>query len=109
MEVRIEKIQEVCNKDLEELNCKKAEMNNTKTEVKNTLEVKILKMRITEAEELISELEKRVIEITTGEQNKGKERIKTISQNLSNLWEIIKCNHICIIGCSRRRRMKERT
>lgn len=84
-------------------------MNNTKTEMKNTLEVKILKMRITEAEELISELGNRVIEITTGEQNKGKERIKRISQDLRNLWGIIKCNHICIIGCSRRRRMKERT
>ena len=51
-------------------------MNNTRTEVKNTLEVKIIKIRITEAEEQISELEDRVMEITTGEENKGKKRIK---------------------------------
>ena len=83
-------------------------MNNARTEMKNTLEVKILKMRITEAKELINELENRVMEITTGEQNKRK-RIKRKSQNPRNLWKIIKCNHICIIGCSRRRREKKRT
>ena len=49
-------------------------MNNTRTEMKNTLEVKILKMRITEAKELINELENRVTEITTGEQNKRKKK-----------------------------------
>ena len=48
MEVWIEKIQEVFNKDLEELKNKQTEMNNTKTEMKNTLEG--INKRITEAE-----------------------------------------------------------
>ena len=42
-------------------------MNNTKTEIKNTLEGN--KSRVTEAEEWISELEDTVVEITEGEQN----------------------------------------
>ena len=38
MEARIEKIQEMFNKDLEKLKNKQTEMNNTITEMKNTLE-----------------------------------------------------------------------
>ena len=38
MEAQIEKIQEMFNKDLEELKNKPTEMNNTITEMKNTLE-----------------------------------------------------------------------
>ena len=35
MEAKIEKMQEICNKDLEELKNKQTEMNNTITEMKN--------------------------------------------------------------------------
>ena len=49
MEAWIEKIQEMFNKDLEELKNKQTEMNNTITEMKNTLEG--INNRITEAEE----------------------------------------------------------
>ena len=38
IEARIEKIQEIFNKDLEELKNKQTEMNNTITKMKNTLE-----------------------------------------------------------------------
>ena len=38
MEAHIEKIQEMFNKDLEELKNKQIEMNNTIIEMKNTLE-----------------------------------------------------------------------
>ena len=38
MQVRIEKIQEIFNKDIEELRNKQTKMNNTITEMKNTLE-----------------------------------------------------------------------
>ena len=51
----MEKIQETFNKDLEELKSKQAVMNNTITEIKNTLEG--ISSRVTEAEEQISELE----------------------------------------------------
>ena len=49
MEAQIEKIQEMFNKDLEELKNKQTEMNNTITEMKNTIEE--IKNRITEAED----------------------------------------------------------
>ena len=46
-------------------------MNNTITEMKNTLEG--INRRITEGEEQISDLEDRMVEITAMEQNKEKE------------------------------------
>ena len=53
MEAKIEKMQEMLNKDLEELKNKQIEMNNTITAMKTTLEG--INSRITEAEEWISE------------------------------------------------------
>ena len=52
---RMEKIQEIFNKDLEELKSKQTMMNNTINEIKNSLEG--IKSRITKAEERISDLE----------------------------------------------------
>ena len=49
MEAKIEKIQEMFNKDLQELKNKQTEMNNTITEMKTTLEG--INSRITETEE----------------------------------------------------------
>ena len=46
-------------------------MNNTITEMKNTLDR--INSRITEAEEQISDLEDRMVEFTATEQNKKKE------------------------------------
>ena len=68
MEARIEKIQEMFNKDLEEQ--KNKQMNNTVPEMKNTLEG--INSRITVAEERINEPEDRMVEITAVEQNKDK-------------------------------------
>ena len=54
LESKMEKMQEIINKDLEELENKHTETNNTITKIKNTLEG--INSRITEAEEWISEL-----------------------------------------------------
>ena len=59
-------------------------MNNTINEIKNSLEV--TKSRITEAEEWISDLIDKIVEITTTEQNKER-RMKTIERGLTDLWE----------------------
>ena len=56
MEAKIEKMQEMFNKDLEQLKNKQTEMNNTITEMKNTLEG--INSKKTETEERISDLEK---------------------------------------------------
>ena len=67
---RMENIQEMFNKDLEELRSKQTMMKNTVNEIKNSLEG--INSRITEAEERISDLEDKIVEITTTEQNKEK-------------------------------------
>ena len=70
-------------------------MNNTITEVKNTLGG--INSRITEAEERLSDLEDRRVEFTAVEQNKEK-RMKRNEDSLRDLWDNIKCNNILIIG-----------
>ena len=73
---RMEKIQEMFNRDLEELKSKQTMMNNTINEIKNSLEG--INSRITEAER-ISDLEDKIVEITTAEQKKEK-RMKRIEE-----------------------------
>ena len=67
---RMEKMQETFNKDLEELKSKPTVTSNTINEIKNSLEA--INSRITEAEEWISDLEDKIVEITTAEKNKEK-------------------------------------
>ena len=70
LENKMEKMQESINKDLKELKNKHTETNTTITEIKNTLEG--INSIISEAEEQISELEDKMVEITSEEQNKVK-------------------------------------
>ena len=88
---RMEKIQEMFNKDLEALKSKQTVRNNIINEIKNTLEG--ISSRITEVEKRISDLENKIVEITTAEQNKEK-RMKRIEDSLRDLWDNIKCNNI---------------
>ena len=81
----MEKMQESINKDLEEL--KNKHTNNTITEIKNTLEG--INSRISEAEEWISELEDKMVEIIAEEQNKVK-RMKRTEDSLRDPWDKIK-------------------
>ena len=74
MEAKIEKMEEIFNKDLEELKNKQTEMSNTITQMKNTLEG--INSRIMEAEEWISDLEDRMVEFTAVEQNKEEKNEK---------------------------------
>ena len=55
METNFEKIQEMFTKDLEELKNKQTKMNNT---------LEIISSRTSEAEEWISDLEDRMVDIT---------------------------------------------
>ena len=70
-------------------------MNNTITEMKNTLEG--INSRITEAEERITNLEDRMVEFTAVERNKEK-RMKRHEDSLRDLWDNIKRNNILITG-----------
>ena len=88
---RMEKLQEAFHKKLEELKSKPTMMNNTINEIKNSLEG--INCRITEAEEQISDLEDKRVEITTAEQNTQK-RMKRIEDSLRDPWDNIKCTNI---------------
>ena len=93
MEAQIEMIQEIFNKELEELKNKQTEMNKMTSEMKNTLEG--ISSMLTEAEEWISELEDRTVEITATEQNKEK-RMKINEDSLRDIWNNIKHTKVCI-------------
>ena len=101
---RKEKIQETFNKDLEELKSKQTVMNNTITEIKNTLEG--INSTITVAEEWISELGDKMVEITTREQNKEK-KMKRIEDSLRDIWDNIKCANIQILGVPEKEEKKK--
>ena len=63
--------------------------------MKNTLEA--INSRISEAEEWISKLEDKMVEITSEEQNKVK-RMKRTEDSLRALWDNIICTNVRIIG-----------
>ena len=76
MEIQIKKLQEMFNKELEDLTNK--QMNNAMTEMKNTLEG--INSRTHQAEEQVNEMKDKLMEITDTKQNKEK-RIKR-SENI---------------------------
>ena len=95
LEIRIEKMQERSNKDLEEIKKSQYIMNNAINEIKNTLEA--TNSRIMEAEDRISEIEDRMVEINVTQRKKEK-RIKRNEDNLRDLWDNVKHPNIRIIG-----------
>ena len=102
----IDKMQETFNKDLEELKSKQTMMKNTINEIKNSLEG--INSRITEAEEGISDMEDKTVEITTAEQNKEK-IMKRIEDSLRDAWDNIKLTNIRIIGVPEEEEKKKET
>ena len=95
LENKMEKMQEAINKELEELKNKHKETNNTIMEIKNTLEGN--NSRISEAGEWISDLEGKMMKITSEEQKKVK-RMNRTEDSLRDLWDNIKHTDIRIIG-----------
>ena len=81
-------------------------MNNIINEIKTSLEGN--NGRKTEAEEWISDLEDKIVEITTREQNKEK-RIKRIEHSLRDIWDNFKCTNIRIIGVPEEEEKKKGT
>ena len=69
LETWIEKMQEMFNKDLEEIKSQST-MNNAINEIKSTLEG--TNSRVTEAQDTISEVEDRMVEINEAERKKEK-------------------------------------
>ena len=65
------------NKDPEEIKKSQLKMNNAINEIKNTLEG--TNSRITEAEDMISEVEDKMVEINGGEKKKESKEMRTTS------------------------------
>jgi len=78
LETSIEGMHESFNKDLEEIKSQSI-MNNTINEVKNTLEG--TNSRKTKAEDRISEVENRMVEINEAERKKELKEMRTTSEN----------------------------
>ena len=93
LETRTEKMQEMLDKDIEEIKKCQSIMNNAIAEIKSTLEG--TNSRITEAENRISEVEDRMVEINEEEREK---RIKRNEDNLRDVWNNVKHPNIPIIG-----------
>ena len=105
LEGKMEKMQKSINKDLEELKNKHAGTNNTNTEIKNTLEG--IHSRISEAEEGISKLEDKMVEIISKEQTKLK-RMKRTEDSLKRPLEQYQTHQHSNYRGPRRRKEKER-
>ena len=101
LERRIEKMQQMFSKDLEEIQKSQSIMNNAITEIKSTLEG--TNSRITEAEEdRISGVEDRMVEISEVGRKKEK-RIKRNEDNLRDFWNNVKCSNIRIIESQKKK------
>ena len=94
LETKIEKMQEMFNKDLEEIKKSQLKMNNAINEIKISLEGTM--SRLNETEDRISEVEDKMVEINEAERKK--EKSKRNEDNLSDLWDNVKCPNIRIIG-----------
>ena len=68
LEIRTERMQEMFSKDLEEIKKSQSIMNDAITEIKNALEG--TNSKITDAEDRISEVENRTVEINEAEKKK---------------------------------------
>uniref|UniRef100_A0A8D1MX52 L1 transposable element RRM domain-containing protein n=1 Tax=Sus scrofa TaxID=9823 RepID=A0A8D1MX52_PIG len=96
LEVKMDNLQETLTKEIQDITLKQEEMQNTITEIKNSLEA--ANSRIQEEEERISKVEgNRLVEITDAEQKREK-RLKTNEESLRELWDNVKYTNICIIG-----------
>ena len=91
LETRIEKMQEMFNKDLKEKK-KKSQyiMNNAINEITTTLEGTNSR-KTKEAKDRISEVEDRMVEINESERKKEK-RIKRNEDNVRDLQDNMKCS-----------------
>uniref|UniRef100_A0A8D0YMP0 L1 transposable element RRM domain-containing protein n=1 Tax=Sus scrofa TaxID=9823 RepID=A0A8D0YMP0_PIG len=95
LEAKMDNLQETLTKEIQDIKLKQEEMQNTITEIKNSLEA--ANSRTQEAEERISKMEDRLVEITDAEMKREK-RLKTNEERLRELWDNMKGTNIHIIG-----------
>ena len=84
LEAKMDNLQQTLSKEIKDLKLKQGEMQNTVTEIKNSLEA--ANSRIQEAEEQKSEVEDRLGEITDVEEKREK-RLETNEETQRNLGQ----------------------
>ena len=91
LDAKMDNLQKILSKETQDLKLKQAEMQNTITETKNSLEATT--SRIQKAEEWISEEEQRLVQITDVEGNEKKDWVSshcyTVEMNLSRNHEVV--------------------
>ena len=92
-------------REIQDIKLKQEEMQNTIIEIEKSLEA--ANSRIQEAEERISEVEERLVEISDAEQKREK-RLQTNEECLREPWDNVKCTNICMMGCQKEKRERER-
>ena len=91
----MDNLQETLTKEIQDIKLEEEEMQNTITEIKNSLEAANSRRQV--AQQPISEVEDRFVEITDAEQKREK-RLKTNEESLRELWDNVKHTNIRIIG-----------
>ena len=100
----MDNLQKTLTKEIQDINLKQEEMQNTIMEIKNSLEA--ANSRIQEVEEWISKVEDRLVEITDAEE-KGKKRLRRNEESLRELWDNVKRTNIHIIGVPEEKRERK--
>ena len=95
LEAKMDNLQETLSKEIQDRKLKQEQMQNTITEIKNSLEA--ANSRIQEAEAQTSEVEDRLVKIIDAEQKREK-RLKTNEESLRELWDNVKRTNIHITG-----------
>ena len=104
LEAKTDTLQETLSKEIQDLSIKQADMQNIITEIKKF--IRSNQQQNTEAEEQISEVEERLVEITDVEQKREK-RLKRNEDSLRELWGNVKCVNIRIIGEVREKELEK--
>ena len=97
----MDNLQETLTKETQDIKLKQEEMQNTITEIKNSLEA--TNSRIQEAEEPISEVEDRLVEIIDAEQKREK-RLKTNEKSLREPWDNVNAPISILQGCQKEKK-----
>ena len=92
----IDRNADYCKKKLETTRRSQEKLENSFAETK--AELKSMNSRMNNAEERISDLEDRLMEITQSKQKTESQMKKKNESNIRDLWDNIKQANLCIIG-----------
>lgn len=96
LEAKTDNLQETLSKEIQDIKLKQAEMQNTITDIKSSLEAANSRMN-TGGRRMNKRGGGQLVEITDAEQKREK-RLKRNEESLREIWDNVKCTNIHIIG-----------